>query len=285
MSTMSITLVISDIHANPWALQAVFAHAAQFGYDEIWFLGDLWGYGPDPHQVWKMLFAESHRCPVVALAGNHDWAVCGLPAGAIRSEARAVIDDHRHLLRSSVIEQMKRLPVMCSPRHEVYLAHGEVAPSCVESVQLYVHHPLHSPDWMTDAFFAAMQYDREYAEKVVMYHNGYHAPGRMFIVGQTHVQALWEWDASTDRWRSLGVNQYQWHPERPLMFNPGSVGFARDSSGCPGYAIINWQTNTLSFQRVRYNTDALKEAMRLPPYKALIEDRQFFIEPTCQESL
>ena len=43
-------LVVSDIHANLAALEAVLAEARTLGFDEIWCLGDLVGYGPDPNE-------------------------------------------------------------------------------------------------------------------------------------------------------------------------------------------------------------------------------------------
>jgi len=278
---MSVTLVISDIHANPWALQAVLDHAAQFSYNEIWFLGDLWGYGPEPHRVWNMLFESSHK-PVLALVGNHDWAICGIPAGSMRPEAQVVIDEHQRLLVPSVIEQIKSLPVMCSPRPGVYLAHGEIAATCAKSIRGYLNHPLHAPDRLARFFFKAQDADGQ--EKVLVQHPNPEPLARLFTVGQTHMQRLWVWDSEATVWREQEVKQYTWDDlnRQPIMLNPGSVGFARDGSGCPGYAIINWQAHTLSFHRVRYDTAPLKRAMQLPPYRALITDPHFFIEPDCR---
>jgi predicted phosphodiesterase len=61
-------LIISDIHANLYAFDAVLEHAAQF--DKVWCLGDLVGYGPNPNECIKRLQEFPHIC----VAGNHDWA-------------------------------------------------------------------------------------------------------------------------------------------------------------------------------------------------------------------
>src|SRR5512136_1160792 len=64
-------LVISDVHGNLAALEAVIANAGQF--DMIWCLGDMVGYGPNPNEC----IARLREYPHVCLAGNHDWAVLG----------------------------------------------------------------------------------------------------------------------------------------------------------------------------------------------------------------
>src|SRR5512136_177492 len=77
-------LVISDIHANLAALDAVIANAGTF--DRIWCLGDLTGYGPEPNEC----LARLREYPLTSLAGNHDWAVLGrLDLEGFNLEARA----------------------------------------------------------------------------------------------------------------------------------------------------------------------------------------------------
>ena len=67
-------LIMADAHSNLEAFQAVIADAqARGGFDEIWSLGDLVGYGPDPAACIDLLRAHEHR----AVAGNHDLAVIG----------------------------------------------------------------------------------------------------------------------------------------------------------------------------------------------------------------
>ena len=63
------TLLISDIHANLTALEAVLADAGNF--DAVWCLGDLVGYGPDPNECIERVAALPNlRC----VMGNHDAA-------------------------------------------------------------------------------------------------------------------------------------------------------------------------------------------------------------------
>jgi len=65
--------VISDIHANYHALEAVLAEIDAEVPDELWCLGDLVGYGPRPNRCTRMVAARATLC----LAGNHDLGVIG----------------------------------------------------------------------------------------------------------------------------------------------------------------------------------------------------------------
>src|SRR5207253_7945072 len=69
--------VFTDVHANLEALEAVLAKidelAQQEPIDQIWFLGDLVGYGPNPNECITLLRQRTD----VIIAGNHDWAAVG----------------------------------------------------------------------------------------------------------------------------------------------------------------------------------------------------------------
>lgn len=82
-------LVLSDIHANLAALEAVLKDAKRrrLSYDMVWCLGDVVGYGPDPNACIELLRTVPHVC----LAGNHDWAVLGkLELAAFHENAMVV---------------------------------------------------------------------------------------------------------------------------------------------------------------------------------------------------
>jgi predicted phosphodiesterase len=66
--------VISDVHANKEALDAVLDKIDRESVDAILFLGDSVGYGPDPNECVEIL---KDRADII-LAGNHDWAVVGM---------------------------------------------------------------------------------------------------------------------------------------------------------------------------------------------------------------
>ncbi|MBK7782172.1 MAG: metallophosphoesterase family protein [Ardenticatenia bacterium] len=95
-----IALVISDVHANLEALDRVLEDAATRGYDEVWFLGDAVGYGPDPNAAVDRMRALSPR---IWLAGNHDWAALGrLDLAPFNPEARRATEWTSAQLRPDV---------------------------------------------------------------------------------------------------------------------------------------------------------------------------------------
>ena len=66
--------ILADIHSNLAALEAVLMDIEQKGGgDEIWCLGDIVGYGPDPHQCLEFIRHHASLC----VAGNHDLAAIG----------------------------------------------------------------------------------------------------------------------------------------------------------------------------------------------------------------
>src|SRR5512139_1479640 len=66
--------IIADIHSNLAALQAIFEDIQQKGHiDEIWCLGDIVGYGPEPRRCIELVQKHCSVC----IAGNHDLAAIG----------------------------------------------------------------------------------------------------------------------------------------------------------------------------------------------------------------
>jgi diadenosine tetraphosphatase ApaH/serine/threonine PP2A family protein phosphatase len=99
--------VFTDVHANLEALEAVLAEIDQQSkeepIDEIWFLGDLVGYGPNPNECITMLRERTN----VIIAGNHDWAAVGKidleefsSAARVSAEwtAQQLTQEHRNFL-------------------------------------------------------------------------------------------------------------------------------------------------------------------------------------------
>src|SRR5215469_76225 len=116
--------IFTDIHANLEALEAVLTKidelAKEEAIDQIWFLGDLVGYGPNPNECIDLLRQRTD----VIIAGNHDWAAVGKldledfsAAARISAEwtAEHLTEEHRKFLRD--------LPVRLE-KEECTLVHG-----------------------------------------------------------------------------------------------------------------------------------------------------------------
>ena len=80
------TLILSDIHANLTALMTVLADAATF--DQVWCLGDVIGYGPNPNECIECI---QNLPGIQCIKGNHDAAIIGdIDVRAFNYEARAL---------------------------------------------------------------------------------------------------------------------------------------------------------------------------------------------------
>ena len=122
-------LLLADIHANLPALEAVLAVASTMGYDEMWCLGDLVGYGPFPNECARIIEKQGGR----VISGNHE--VKGVSAKMLQE----IVDRHKgsykafifnwthHTLAPDVIRYLKALPQeirLTVKKRKVVLLHG-----------------------------------------------------------------------------------------------------------------------------------------------------------------
>lgn len=118
-----IYAILSDIHANPWALEHALADARAQGAEKFICLGDVVGYGPDA--VGAVQLARKTFDAVVM--GNHDAATLGLISTAdFRSEAREGALRHRAELPEENLAWLRELPLVHRTR-TFLAAHGSVS--------------------------------------------------------------------------------------------------------------------------------------------------------------
>jgi diadenosine tetraphosphatase ApaH/serine/threonine PP2A family protein phosphatase len=229
--------VVADLHANLTAFDAV---AADWGaVDEIWSLGDVVGYGPDPNECVERLLALRH----VGIPGNHDWAAVGkIDVGDFNPAARAAAEWTRQQLSADARAYLEALPQV-ERRPPFTLVHGSVV----------------SPIWeyLLDTGAAAASF--ELLETP-------HA-----LIGHSHVPLMFVAEADGR------VGGQLLHPGAAFdlagarrILNPGSVGQPRDGDPRASYAVIEQDGDRFTFQlrRVAYDVAATQERMRragLPP--------------------
>ncbi|NOZ71192.1 MAG: metallophosphoesterase, partial [Chloroflexi bacterium] len=112
--------ILSDIHANVVALQTVLLTVKIMQVEQIWCLGDVVGYGPEPQACADIIRANAEIC----LAGNHDLAVIGkLSLSKFNPLAARAIDWQRRQLRAETRDWLASLPSkLVLP--QITLAHG-----------------------------------------------------------------------------------------------------------------------------------------------------------------
>ena len=227
-------LIISDIHANLHAFQAVLEHAKD-QWDTIWFLGDLVGYGPDPNECVE----ELQKHPHIALSGNHDQAVLGkLDIKSFNREAKYAITWTQEAI---------------SDESHAYL---EALPSKqVEGVFTIAHASPRYPVWeyILDPMTASENFN--------WFETDY------CLVGHTHVPIMFEEQLNGYRRVNVrppnyanGREPFMLGSER-LIINPGSVGQPRDSDPRAAYALLDTEAMTWSYQRVAYPVREVQERM------------------------
>ena len=232
-------LVISDVHANLAALNAVLADAGSF--DTIWSLGDIVGYGPDPNECIARLSEYQH----VAIAGNHDWAVLGkLDLEDFNDSAREANLWTREQLTPVSWSYLQALPET-SVIGDFTLAHGS---------------PRH-PIW---EYLLSLELIRL---------NFAHYQTTVCLVGHTHIPMIVR-DAPE---RSQQIVQPRENPPFRLdgqryIINPGGVGQPRDRDPRAAYLIINTEEQTIEHHRVPYDIKSTQKKMRAArlPYKLIL---------------
>jgi diadenosine tetraphosphatase ApaH/serine/threonine PP2A family protein phosphatase len=239
-------LVISDIHANLAAFQAVMHDVVKrnIRYDIVWCLGDVVGYGPDPNECIEMLRTLPHIC----LAGNHDWAVLGkLGVETFHENAAFAVNWTRERLTPGNL-----LYLRARPEQEL------------QDDYLLVHASPREPIWeyILDANVAEENF-------------GY-MPSPFCLVGHTHVPIMFVKDGATKL-----VHATLPAPNSPSVFkrglsyivNPGSVGQPRDGDPRAAYAVLDTSAKTWTPYRVEYPIKATQDKMRAEDFPARLIER------------
>jgi predicted phosphodiesterase len=229
-------LLLSDIHSNLAAFEAVLADARSF--DLIWCLGDVIGYGPQPNECIERLKQFPHVC----VAGNHDWAAIDrLDVSAFNPDALRACLWTREQLAPFSWEYIRGLPdrrvegdftiVHGSPRHPIWE---------------YITHPL------------------------VAQANLSHFKTQHCLFGHTHVPAGYQSAESGSSVEELRLEPNEATPlgMRRTLVNPGGVGQPRDGDPRASYAIIDPVEKTIEHRRVEYSVEETQKLMvsaGLPP--------------------
>jgi predicted phosphodiesterase len=224
-------LVISDIHANYTALEAVLKDAGQV--DETWCLGDLVGYGPDPNAVVE----EVHDIPkLTCILGNHDMAAIGkMPLEAFNGDARRSLIYHEKVITASSMDFMRSLSANIKVRGDATLAHGSPRDPLWE--------------YILNALSARVNFE--------------HFETPWCFVGHTHIQCMFALDEKTDRVTLDQTKTDKAITLRPkIILNPGSVGQPRDRDPRAAYAIYDTEAFTWTPRRVTYNIPEVQERIR-----------------------
>ncbi len=240
-------LIISDIHGNQEAMEACLA-SVKGGYDQVYNLGDIVGYGASPNEV----VDRSRELGGLFVRGNHDKACSGVAdANDFNHIAALAAYWTRDKLTPPNLEWVKNLP------------QGPIRPPDVANVQCVHGSPLNEDEYIIvvrDAYEPLL-------DSILP----------LTFFGHTHIQG--GFSSHDDQWATLRpVWESENDPERfelPLvpdakyLINPGSVGQPRDGDWRAAFATYDTDASIVTFHRVPYDVESAQRKI----FEANLPDR------------
>jgi predicted phosphodiesterase len=227
--------ILSDIHSNLPALEAVLADVEGAEPEEIWCLGDVVGYGAQPDGCTELVRERCSLC----LVGNHDLAVLGeLDLETFSPAAAAAVEWTQECSRPETLEYLRRLDPADTSR-EVALYHA----SPRDPVWEYVLWPEQAADCMAEQ------------------------ASRVSFIGHSHVALFFAAEARSEEDRleargaqagagtDLDIGEGTW------LINPGSVGQPRDGDPRAAWLELDTEAWKATYHRVNYEIDRAAEAI------------------------
>jgi diadenosine tetraphosphatase ApaH/serine/threonine PP2A family protein phosphatase len=222
-------LILSDIHANRTALEAVLEAAGS--YDAVWCLGDIVGYGPDPNDCVAMV---RDLPDLVCLRGNHDSAVIGLTEKSkFNPSAQSVLEWTEEQL---------------NPVHRKYLQ--SLSPQAKIGEVTLAHGSPRDPVWeyIMDVYTATANF--EYFDTSYCFVGHSHLPVLYYLKPAkklANVTFVYPGDTTA-------------LPNRSIV-NPGSVGQPRDHDPRAAFTIFDTDKNTWTQHRITYDISEVQQRM------------------------
>jgi predicted phosphodiesterase len=220
--------VLSDIHGNLHALEAVLASVDRDAPDEIWCLGDLVGYGPRPNRCCALVAERADVC----LIGNHDLAVLG------RIDLEVFAPD--------AAESARWTAEVLEPEARAYLESLE--PAGRRDGAALFHASPRDPVWeyvlSPEVALAALA----------------GTEAGLVLVGHSHVALRFGWEqralALCEEETEIDLRRERW------LLNPGSVGQPRDGDARAAWLVLDLDTGRAVYRREPYDIGRTQAEIR-----------------------
>jgi diadenosine tetraphosphatase ApaH/serine/threonine PP2A family protein phosphatase len=218
--------LLSDLHANRQATEAVWAHAQAQGIDQLVLLGDYVDYGADP--AWMVDFVQAQvKLGAIAVRGNHDDAIDGHGSADLAGHVMPSLEWTREQL---------------SPEQHVFLASLPMRATVAHC--LIVHANAHDP--------ANWGYIHNRVEAARSLFSTEH---RIVFCGHMHQPCLYNLTSTgkAGEFTPVAGVPIELSSARRWLAIPGSVGQPRDGNPAACYALFDTDSETLTFHRVPYD--------------------------------
>jgi predicted phosphodiesterase len=225
---MTKILVISDVHANLIALEAVLADAGTV--DEAWCLGDTVGYGPNPNECIERIQALPRLTGVM---GNHDFAASGdMALEMFNSDAKEALLLQRDMLTVYSKDFLRTLSQEVVVRGNISLTHGSPR----------------DPVWEYIMNTQTARINLDYFDTLWCF------------VGHSHFQVLFQYHSDTNDLTIEVPNLAERYKLKDrAILNPGSVGQPRDRDPRAAYAIFYPEERVWEPRRVEYDIQTVQK--------------------------
>lgn len=240
--------ILSDVHANPAALERVLADATRYGAEKVICAGDLVGYGYDPVGVFRILRERS----IPTVMGNHDAAVVGrIDTADMTGHARDTDEMHLKELGVDDLAWLKTLPYVYEDDN-LAVAHANFA--CPQGM-----------GYIFDKFDARQSFICA-------------DTARILFVGHTHLEALYGFGFASDPHfpdcRSAPPHDFELADGWRYLINVGSVGYPRVKP-YSSYVLYDSETGSVCFRRVEFDFKGYVSALRAKsiPVPGWLEER------------
>ncbi len=214
---MSIA-IISDIHANQEALQAVLESIQSRQIEGIYCLGDIVGYGPNPNECVELIHSSCKH----VLVGNHDYA-------AVNKTDIAYFNKHA---KAAAVWTRKAL----SSKHKKYLLGLKLTHQNDDLLMVHAS-PANPEHW----YYVLSPYDASVEMQA------YNQP--VCFVGHSHIPVIFTAE------QEINKTKIKLKPEQKYLINVGSVGQPRDGNPKACYCIYNPETREVEYVRVAYDIE------------------------------
>jgi predicted phosphodiesterase len=235
-------LVISDIHANLEALEAVL-QAARGQYERILCCGDLIGYGADPNAVVEWTRENCHA----VIRGNHDKAGVNL----------AELEWFNPVAQMATIWTHNAL----TAENMEYVAGLAAGPMLVDDFTMVHGSPLNEDEYLINISEAAEAFAYQ--------------PSQVVLFGHTHVQGGFEYVRSkTLRIQPTAeLSMLELEARSAYLINPGSVGQPRDENPEAAFVIFDAAEHEVVYRRTPYDIEKAQAKIRRAGLPGVLADR------------
>ena len=212
--------LISDIHSNLEALQAVIKDCKDQGVREYYCIGDVVGYGANPKECIELV----QQLNAVCVAGNHDWAVTGkVDTTYFNPVAKAAVEWTQTILPKQHLDYLNNLDLVF--KHKDFMM---------------VHGTLNNPG----SFIYLLDLEQSIDTFYLMDRN-------VCFIGHTHVPQVFQLEGEHICY--IGSLRVELKPQNKYVVNIGSIGQPRDGNPLAAYGIYEPNLQRVEIRRIPYD--------------------------------